>query len=63
MLIFEKRLFEEILHLLPSLKTLDCSFIGLELPWEIGSSEKLILDCCADCTKAGRTRSIYMYEP
>jgi splicing suppressor protein 51 len=53
-------LFEEILHLLPALKTLDCSFVGLDLPKPIGTDEKLTLDCCDECTRAGRTRSIYL---
>lgn len=56
----ELMLFEEILHLLPALKTLDCSFVGLDLPKPIGTEEKLMLDCCDDCTSAGRTRSIYL---
>ena len=54
-------MFEEFLHLLLSLTTLDCSFVGLELPKPIGSEKKLMLDCCDECTKAGRTRYIYMY--
>lgn len=53
-------LFEEILHLLPALKILDCSFVGLDLPKPIGTEEKLMLDCCNDCARAGRTRSIYL---
>ena len=46
---------------MPSLATLDYSFVGLELPKPIDSGEKLMLDCCDECTKAGRTRSIYMF--
>jgi splicing suppressor protein 51 len=55
-------LFEEMMHLLPALKILHCSFVGLELPKPVGTDEKLVLDCCEDCTKAGRTRSIDMFK-
>jgi len=51
-------LMEEILHLLPALKTLHCSFVGLDIPKPICFEEKLMLDCCGDCTRAGRTKSI-----
>jgi splicing suppressor protein 51 len=53
-------LMEEILHLLPALKTLHCSFVGLDIPKPICFEEKLMLDCCGDCTRAGRTKSIYL---
>ncbi len=46
---------------MPSLATSDYSFVGLEPPKPIDSKKKLMLDCCDECTKAGRTRSIYMY--
>jgi splicing suppressor protein 51 len=55
-------LFEEILHLLPAVQELHCSFVGLELPSLIGTEEKLMLDCCEDCTSAGRKRSIDMFK-
>jgi splicing suppressor protein 51 len=55
-------LFEEMLHLLPALKELHCSFVGLDLPKPVGTDEKLMLDSCEDCTKAGRTRSIDMFK-
>lgn len=53
-------LFEELLHLLPSLKSVDCTFVGIELPTPIGADERLSLDCCEECTRAGRARSIFM---
>jgi mitochondrial splicing suppressor protein 51 len=55
-------LFEEFLHLLPALKTVDCSFVGLGLPKPIGTDERLTLHCCDDCTSAGRTRTMDMFK-
>jgi mitochondrial splicing suppressor protein 51 len=55
-------LFEEILHLLPGVQSVDCSFAGLELPKPIGTDERLMLDCCERCAKASRTRSIEMFK-
>jgi splicing suppressor protein 51 len=54
--------FEELLHLLPSLTTLQLTFVGLnvgETPTtdtEIQNPQSL--PCCAVCTKMGRTISI-----
>jgi mitochondrial splicing suppressor protein 51 len=53
-------LFEEVLHLLPAVKSVDCSSVRIERPRPIHNNEWLTLDCCEDCTSAGRTRSIYM---
>jgi splicing suppressor protein 51 len=55
-------LFEEMLHLLPSLQELHCAFVGLEMPTPQSPSEKLVLDCCPECTKAGRIRSVEMWK-
>jgi len=55
-------LFEEILHLLPALKELHCAFVGPGLPKPVGTAEKLVLDCCEDCAKAERVRSIDMFK-
>lgn len=46
--------FEELLHLLPSLNTLQLSFVGLNVFTQIPSK----LQCCATCTKLGRKISI-----
>jgi splicing suppressor protein 51 len=56
----EALMFEEILHLLQALQKLHCSFVGLDLPNLIGVDEKLMLDCCEDCTNAARARSVDM---
>ncbi|KAK0124694.1 hypothetical protein ONS95_009638 [Cadophora gregata] len=55
-------LFEEILHLLPNLKSLHCSFIGPQLPMPIDGGRKTDLDCCPPCTNAARTRSMSMFK-
>jgi mitochondrial splicing suppressor protein 51 len=55
-------LFEEILHLLPALQELHCSFAGLQLPKPERADDKIMLNCCEDCTKAGRTPSIDMFK-
>jgi splicing suppressor protein 51 len=55
-------LFEEMLHLLPSLQKLHCAFVGLEMPTPGNPGEKLVLDCCPDCVKAGRARSMEMWK-
>ncbi|RIB05735.1 hypothetical protein C2G38_2218839 [Gigaspora rosea] len=45
--------FEEIMHILPNIKTLQLILIGIELPSKtIGVS----LQCCPRCTKANRKR-------
>ena len=49
--------FEEMLHLLPSLRELHCSFVGMELPRPM-DFERVVLDCCETCTTAKRTRSM-----
>lgn len=54
-------LFEELLHLLPSLRELHCSFIGIELP-RLESSKSIVFDCCETCTAAKRTRSLEMWK-
>jgi splicing suppressor protein 51 len=61
--------FEEILHLLPSLKHLQVNFIGPDLPKETivevakrGSINLMNLDCCPECTPAGRTRSLSLWQ-
>ncbi|EUC47406.1 hypothetical protein COCMIDRAFT_90255 [Bipolaris oryzae ATCC 44560] len=46
--------FEELLHLLPSLKALRLSFVGLNVETQTPST----LQCCTMCTKAGRSISI-----
>ncbi|CAG8689860.1 325_t:CDS:1, partial [Dentiscutata heterogama] len=51
--------FEEIMHILPNIKTLQLILIGIEL------SSKIIgvsLQCCPRCTKANRKR-IYSLHP
>lgn len=53
-------LFEEILHLLPGLKEIHCVFVGIELPSPIDAGGKMVLDCCPECTKMKKIRSLEM---
>ncbi len=55
-------LFEELLHLLPSLKEIHCVFIGLELPTPMDASERMVLDCCPECMAQKRIRSVEMHK-
>ena len=53
--------FEEMLHLLPSLRSLHCSFVGIELP-KPEDVERVVFDCCDTCTTSKRTRSMEMWK-
>ncbi|CZR51327.1 uncharacterized protein PAC_01202 [Phialocephala subalpina] len=55
-------LFEEILHLLPSLKEIHTVMVGLEMPNPIDGGGKIVLDCCPECTKQKRVRSMEMHK-
>jgi len=54
--------FEELLHFLPSLKTLHLSFVGLNVSEhptnDTKSQNRYTLQCCTACTKMGRSVSI-----
>jgi splicing suppressor protein 51 len=54
--------FEELLHLLPSLITLQLAFVGLNVGEDPTHGTEIqnphTLQCCAACTKMGRTISI-----
>ena len=54
--------FEELLHLLPSLITLQLAFVGLNVGEDPTNDTEIqnphTLQCCAACTKMGRTISI-----
>ena len=54
--------FEELLHLLPSLTTLQLSFVGLNVAEDLKDDTKTqnlhTLQCCTMCTKMGRSISI-----
>jgi splicing suppressor protein 51 len=54
--------FEEILHLLPSLKKLHLTLIGLDIPEESVSENVLTLGCCPSCSSQGRTRSLLLFR-
>jgi splicing suppressor protein 51 len=52
--------FEEMLHLLPSLQEIHCSFVGIELPTP-EHNRRIMLDCCETCVAAKRKRSVEMW--
>ena len=54
--------FEEILHLLPALKKLHLTLVGLEIPRESVSEDILLLDCCPSCSSRDRTRSVFPFR-
>lgn len=58
--------YEELLHLLPSLKTLELTFVGIDIPKqaseEVGRRNRMQLECCPPCTSAKRTRSLALYQ-
>lgn len=54
--------FEEILHLLPTLKHLHLTLVGLDIPKEAVSEDVLILKCCPPCTSMNRQRSISLFR-
>lgn len=58
--------YEELLHLLPSLKTLELTFVGIDIPKqaseEVGPRKRMQLECCPPCTSAKRTRSLALYQ-
>jgi splicing suppressor protein 51 len=53
------KIFEEILHLLPSLQELHCSLVGFQLP---GHNGRMLLDCCEACVAAKRRRSVEVWK-
>ena len=55
-------IFEELLHLLPSLKDLELTFVGFELPQPSTEDTVMKLECCPPCTAAGRTRSLRLWK-
>lgn len=58
--------YEELLHLFPSLKQLELTYIGIDIPKqsakEVGPRKRMQLGCCPPCTDAKRTRSLALYE-
>lgn len=54
------KLFEEILHLLPSMKHLKIALIGPESP--AGFDSDIDLDCCSTCTRHGRRRTVTSFQ-
>jgi splicing suppressor protein 51 len=58
--------FEEIIHLLPSLKNLNLTFIGPHVPktsvTKVGIKNSMNLECCPDCKSMGRTRSLGLWN-
>lgn len=53
--------FEELLHLLPSLKTLQYVLVGPEVGSE-DNNTVVTFDCCPACTNANRTRSAVIFK-
>ena len=54
--------FEEILHLLPSLKKLHVALIGVDIREESVSGKVLVLGCCPSCSSRDRTRSVFVFR-
>ncbi|TVY45752.1 putative protein MSS51-like protein, mitochondrial [Lachnellula occidentalis] len=56
--------FEELLHLLPSLKDLELTLVGFELPKPSTSTDDsaMKLECCPACTATSRTRSLRLWK-
>ncbi|KAH6665580.1 hypothetical protein B0J14DRAFT_660751 [Halenospora varia] len=54
--------FEELLHLLPSLRTLQLDLVGLDIPTRMVTQKPLNMDCCPACTKAGRIRVVSLWR-
>jgi splicing suppressor protein 51 len=54
--------FEELLHLLPFLKSLQLTFVGLGFPEGVPAGKTIVLDCCPMCSSQGRTRSV-LFSP
>lgn len=54
--------FEELLHLLPSLKGLELTFVGFEVPEPSAEDTAMKLECCPTCTAASRTRSLRLWK-
>lgn len=59
-------LFEELLHLIPSLKHIEVVLAGPEAPGGEGEglagSELVEMNCCADCTSRGRRRTCRLFR-
>lgn len=54
--------FEEILHLLPSLKRLELTLVGLDIPEEGVSESAVMIQCCPSCSSRGRTRPMSLFR-
>ncbi|KAL5373337.1 hypothetical protein DPSP01_012780 [Paraphaeosphaeria sporulosa] len=56
--------FEELLHLMPSVKSLHITAIGPGIPGPVNGTviAKQSLDCCPPCKVDGRQRSISLYK-
>jgi splicing suppressor protein 51 len=54
--------FEELLHLLPSLKVLHITLVGLEIPDASADEGSILLECCQSCASTARTRSVMFYR-
>ena len=54
--------FEEILHLLPSLKQLNLTLVGPDMPKQLVSNNLIMLECCPSCFSQNRTRSASVFH-
>ncbi|KAF2435181.1 hypothetical protein EJ08DRAFT_581287, partial [Tothia fuscella] len=58
--------FEEVLHLLTSLKTLQIAMVGIDIPTShangIAGKAFINLECCPACTSSDRTRSVTLCQ-
>lgn len=53
--------FEEMLHLVPGIKSLHVAAVGPS-SWGVGPGSRVDLQCCPNCTSQGRSRSVTSYQ-
>jgi len=57
-------IFEELLHLLPSLQKLYLAYVGLDIPKnaERKVGDTMSMECCPVCTSSGRIRALGLWN-
>ena len=54
------RLNEEFLHLLPKVQVVTVGYIGPDVPSDGETTQLLLIECCPQCTTAGRKRNVFL---